>query len=450
LLLIIIKNMKQISILPVLLVFSNITAQVCYNPAYNVNVGTTPKAITASDFNEDGVSDLAVANFGSNSISLLKGLPGGNFNYDTSFSTGSAPHHLIVADFNNDGHKDIVTANNSSSNISVFAGNGHGRFGAPTNYMVGSAPTALVTADLNGDGFLDIGVAVSGIDSIVILKGQGNGAFSKFKALYAASCFGLCTADFNGDAWPDLACCNCSAGSMSVLLATGNGNFSSAIVYPIGSYYYYNPLTLIATDLNQDHIYDIVTADQGTASVFLGTGGGAFGTVTHYTAGTAATTVVSDDFNGDGQTDIATANFGADITILLGTGNGSLNAPLHFAAGNGPRGLVNGDFNADGSPDLATANNNSNDVSVLLSCAAAGIAAHTNSTCLILYDGKNTISVGEDEGGNLSIFSATGQLAYDQKIDKEKSFDISSLSPGIYIAVLSNSSAGQKKKFVKN
>ena len=73
------------------------------------------------------------------------------------------------------------------------------------------------------------------------------------------------------------------------------------------------------------------------------------------------------DFNGDGRTDLAVANFGSnDVSVLLGNGDGTFQDQVRYAAGTGPS-AVAGDFNGDGRTDLAVANDGSNDVSVLLS-----------------------------------------------------------------------------------
>ncbi|MCM3872849.1 MAG: VCBS repeat-containing protein, partial [Pyrinomonadaceae bacterium] len=46
-------------------------SSIAYRTNPSITVGQTPVAIAAADFNEDGLTDLAVANSGSNDVSIL-------------------------------------------------------------------------------------------------------------------------------------------------------------------------------------------------------------------------------------------------------------------------------------------------------------------------------------------------------------------------------------------
>ena len=63
------------------------------------------------------------------------------------------------------------------------------------------------------------------------------------------------------------------------------------------------------------------------------------------------------DFNGDGQPDLAVANYFSDnVSVLLGNGDGTFQAAVNFAAGTSSCSVAVGDFNGDGKADLAVAN----------------------------------------------------------------------------------------------
>ena len=91
--------------------------------------------------------------------------------------------------------------------------------------------------------------------------------------------------------------------------------------------------------------------------MLLGNGDGTFAAQQTFAAEVIPASVTTGDFNGDGLTDLATANLNSDnVSVLLGNGDGTFAAQQTFAAGNGPYSVTTGDFNGDGLTDLATAN----------------------------------------------------------------------------------------------
>src|SRR5436305_601039 len=68
-------------------------------------VGTTPFGITSADFNGDEKPDLAVANAGSNDVTVLLGNGSGGFAPATGspFAVGTTPGGITSADFDGDG-----------------------------------------------------------------------------------------------------------------------------------------------------------------------------------------------------------------------------------------------------------------------------------------------------------------------------------------------------------
>ena len=90
------------------------------------------------DVNGDGKPDLAVANYGSNTVSVLLGNGAGGFGAKTDFATGTGPHSVAIGDLNGDGKPDLAVANDGSNTVSVLLGNGAGGFGAKTDFATGS------------------------------------------------------------------------------------------------------------------------------------------------------------------------------------------------------------------------------------------------------------------------------------------------------------------------
>ncbi|MDX2176610.1 MAG: VCBS repeat-containing protein [Candidatus Sumerlaeia bacterium] len=207
-----------------------------FAPAVNYAVGEGPRFIAAGDFNSDGVTDLAAANIFPDTVSILFGNsngsgPDGTFAPQVTLPTGDAPYGIVAADLNSDGIMDIATANLGSDSVSVLLGNGTGGMGNGTfanavEYPVGDGPYGIVAADLSGDGILDIATANQFSDNVTVLPGNGSGGggdgtfgpYLGFDAGY--SIVNLEAADFNGDGFLDLVTANGSS-DISVLLNLG-------------------------------------------------------------------------------------------------------------------------------------------------------------------------------------------------------------------------------------
>jgi hypothetical protein len=95
-----------------------------FQAAVNYRAGTRPGgSVGISDFNGDGILDLAVVNERSNSISVLLGSGDGTFLGAVNFRVGTQPLSVAVGDFNGDGLQDLAVANDASNNVSVLINN---------------------------------------------------------------------------------------------------------------------------------------------------------------------------------------------------------------------------------------------------------------------------------------------------------------------------------------
>ncbi len=81
-----------------------------------------PKSVALADVDGDGALDLAVANQGSNTVSVLRGNGDGTFLPKQDVAAGAGPAYLAVADIDRDGKLDLATANSDSDDVSVLLG----------------------------------------------------------------------------------------------------------------------------------------------------------------------------------------------------------------------------------------------------------------------------------------------------------------------------------------
>jgi len=124
---------------------------VSFNARLDFAVETQPIFVAVGDFNGDRVQDLAVANRGSASVSVLLGNGDGTFRAAPTVAVGTNPFSVAVGDFNRDGLQDLAVTNFGSNNVSVLLGNGDGTFRAPLTFGVGINPHFVAIGDFNRD-----------------------------------------------------------------------------------------------------------------------------------------------------------------------------------------------------------------------------------------------------------------------------------------------------------
>ncbi len=197
----------------------------------NIPVRTQPSYVVVGNFNGDSNADLAVANFGSNNLSILLGTGSGTFTSAPDVPTGSGPVAIAVADFNEDTKDDLVVANYNSNTVQFYSGSGTGTFAGGAQVSTGSIPISLAVADVNADGNLDVAVAYRGLSQIKVLFGTGTGVFGSGSGVgnfaVGAAPNAVIAADFNNDDEPDFATANTSSDDLSILInscAIANGN----------------------------------------------------------------------------------------------------------------------------------------------------------------------------------------------------------------------------------
>ena len=223
------------------------------------STGLLPEAVKSGRIDSDAFLDLVVVNAGSNSVSVLLGLPGG-FAPKRDTATGAGPQDVTVTDLNADGFADVVTANKNANTISVFPGLGTGSFGTRQDLATPSQPAAIRTADFDRDGKPDVVVANRNTRLVSVFRGLGNGSFATRQDYpVGAVPVAVEVLDVDGDGRLDIATANHAPRTISVLLGLPNGTFDSKRDYGLIS----TPEDLAAIDLNGDGARDLVTV--GTA-----------------------------------------------------------------------------------------------------------------------------------------------------------------------------------------
>lgn len=364
------------------------------------STGSGPTSFTTADFNNDGVPDIASANSGSKTISVLIGNGDGTFltNVDyqmvnNSYASNRRYAAIASGDFNGDGNLDLASINPTDYSVSIFFGNGNGSFQEAVGYDTGlyPPPSAIVAGDFDNDGRSDVLVMYAGHTIVLMLRGNSDGSFTKdiktYPDRYGRSYFStrgtIVEGDFNGDGNLDIAFPYSHA--VYFLHGKGDGTFSAPKPY---SYWYGigNPRVITADDFNKDGKLDIFSVEHTNngrsisvhlaAQTYYGYANSwtyAYDDVAGYDGASVTT-----DLDGDSFSDIVVTNSASGtLSLFRGKGDGTFQLPEDYDAGPYAGLRINGysyhpnsciiatDFNQDGKVDIAVLNSGSK-FSVLL------------------------------------------------------------------------------------
>src|SRR5690349_14760240 len=163
-----------------------------FSPAASFPVGTNPQDVVTADFNNDGKLDLATSSYddatGDGSVSVLLGNGNGSFQPARTAATGSYPFSLASGDFNSDGKSDLATANwgGGDNDVSILLGKGDGTFSSAVALNISDAnPWSIASGDMNADGKPDLVLTshdelAGGYLSVLLSRGDGSFAATTY------------------------------------------------------------------------------------------------------------------------------------------------------------------------------------------------------------------------------------------------------------------------------
>jgi hypothetical protein len=368
-----------------------------FAPAVNFATGSHPYSMAVGDFNGDGKPDLAIANNTDDTVSVLMnetptGSPAPAFAPAVNFATGNDPFSVAVGDFNGDGRPDLAIANLGSNTVSVLmnttpTGSPAPSFAPAVNFRTGNDPFSVAVADLNGDGKPDLAVANAGSNTVSVLVNEtaaGSPTPSFAPAVNSPTGtepFFVAVTDFNGDGHPDLATANFGDGTVSVLRnETAAG---SPFAPAVNSSARTGPISVVVRDFNRDGRPDLAIADLDSdmVSVLLhktptGSSTSSFAPPVTFHKGTEPLAVAVRGYYGGGKSDLAVADaLSSMVSALLHETAADSPAPsftpaVNFPTRTGPTSVAVGDSNGDGRHDLARAEAFSNTVLALMHATA--------------------------------------------------------------------------------
>ena len=339
-----------------------IPSEIPKNPTFqllgNYPTGYLPISIVASDFDYDGNIDLAVANNGERTVSVLVGNGNGTFKPQVKYNLRYQPWKIVLLG------NDILTANANYNNL-THLGNQNGIFGTINIYPTQRSPFDVTVGDFNNDGLLDI-VAVASFDNGIAFHNGLNYSNYRFMPIGIDE-RAIVSCDWNDDGNLDIALTSGGLDDLIVAFGDGNGSFNNLVKYHAG----HGVASALNVDINNDSLEDIATANYNgnSVSIFKNIGNGVFQHDGNYSTDWQTRNVRKGDFNNDGYLDLVTANItGGTASVLINRGNGIFNPAINYIAGNfvDSYDVAVGDFNNDGDDDFAVVNMRYSNVAVFI------------------------------------------------------------------------------------
>jgi hypothetical protein len=346
-----------------------------------------PRFVAIADVNHDGKPDLIVANADSGTLTVLLGDGKGHFQPTRAspISAGHLPNDIAVADMNGDGNPDLVIANHQSPYLTIFLGDGKGGFqpapGSPIDVHSNPHPHGVAAASFSVQDRVDVVTDSWGNNQIELLQGDGKGGLhtpGRFFPVGHRPYERLRSADFNHDGNPDLVTTNLDDDTVTILLGDGKGSFRQAPGSPFAAGA--KPWQVAIDDFDKDgnadlaiipYERDVEDARKMVITILRGDGKGGFRPMATQSLSLEGchgpNSIASGDINGDGFRDVVVSCAESkNLAIFVGqAGNEFSRTNLPSAGGWG--GVSIADLNSDGRDDLITANNSDGTVTVYLS-----------------------------------------------------------------------------------
>jgi len=270
-----------------------------------VEVGEDPLALAALDTDADGRRELATANAGDGTLSLVGEAPAGLAVLATA-RLAEPPKHVAGADLDGDGRQELIVTvgldDPADSAIEVWRRTAGGLEPVEPSWPLPDA-FASAAGDVDGDGDLDVVAVLPGTDEVAwsLNDGAGHltpaGRVSVCRAPRAAAMLGdeiavacaeglaridptapspaallvpfdgnaydIATGDFDDDGRADLAVVDLAHDMVALWFGLPGRRLSAPVLHPVGT----DPIALVAADLGADGDLDLIVSAFATRTI---------------------------------------------------------------------------------------------------------------------------------------------------------------------------------------
>jgi hypothetical protein len=315
-----------------------------------------------ADLNNDEQPDVAVANIGDGTVTMLWGDAAGQLHDSASFPAGREPSDVDALDLDRDDDIDLVVANHETPNITVLLNDGRGHFapapGSPFN--TGSRPHlhGLATGDFDGDGWVDVAVESADANEVRMLRGGPRGLSAAASVPVGAMPYSrLGVGEVAGDGRPDILVPGHSDSTVRGIVSEGGTLRAAPWTIELTG----QPWMVVAGDVNGDGRDDIVVVETDAISAWLTSDRGFAQAPNSPYSIPGATEAAIGDLDGDGAADVAVGPWeGDEVTVLLQ----GATAKRRVRMCERPIGLAIADLDGDGREELLATCTNVNQLAV--------------------------------------------------------------------------------------
>jgi len=351
----------------------------------------------------------------------------------------AAPGQMVSADFNADGTPDLALADSESSQVllllmdraSFASGDCLGAVGH-TPVPIPQKAVSLAAADIDGNGTIDLVVALP--TGVLILRNDGKGAFTADAAVLYAGIDPrvVLLSDLDGDGRVDILVGNGNSNKVTILYGLATG-FEAPVDLAVDG----AVTSLVAVDLNQDSLRDIVALSNGTGFLFAylqhpSQPRPEFSGLSPIHVGLAPSAMVPVDVDADAYPDLAITSGGNSGVLDVFMNELPFQGSASFVAARvatmrslgRPSGLAAGNLNDDFFGDIVVTNQSESTVSFFLG-SDDGTLAEVAGPCTMLVvqtdrclvgtgprsvvladvdgDGRDDVIVANGEGKSISV-----------------------------------------------
>ena len=379
--------------------------------------GTTPNGLAIGDLDGDGIPDVAVSNYGANTVSVLRNTStSGTVSFAThvDLATGTGPLFVTIGDISGDGKPDLVVANPGANTVSVLrsvASSGSittGSFATHVDFLTGSSPYTVTVGDLDGDGLPDMVVTNVGDNTVSVLHQivpvyPPTITVVNPSSATVGSTVTITGTNFNTTSANNIVFFGATQATVTAATAT-----QLTVTVPAGATY--APITELNSGTNMS-CFGISNFNPIYSPAKTNITSTDFATKVDLIAGSGPRTVAIGDLDGDGKPDLVEVNSNTttisvfrNITSAGTLTSGSFAAKVDFTVGSGPVAVIVGDIDGDGKPDLIVTNGSSNTVSVLRNTSTSGTISFATKVDFTTSTGTFAVAIGDLDGdGKLDL-----------------------------------------------